>query len=192
MGKRTEDEKFSLVSGLMIAVLALIALGVGSVKFGYEWQRVSNEESDYQKLGWKTVDSKIVQLKEVRGNYEPVSQTAVLEYRYGGRQPVQTQQQIALGYHEGDKVGIYANKEGKVQVVDAIDPSRPSQYLPDPTYRDFTFDYAGSIVAGIVTGFLAAVGILIGIIVVTAVFVCIIMCFESMFSKNKKQAEPAS
>jgi hypothetical protein len=192
MRKKTDDEKFDLGKGFAIAILALIALCVGAVKVGYEWQRVSNEEASYQKLGWKTVDSRIVQLKEVNGNFKPVSQTAVLEYHYNSELPIQTQQQIALGYHEGDKVDIYTNSEGKVQVVGAPDPNRPSHYLADPTYRDFFFDYAGSIVNGVFTGIFVAGGVLVGSVVVIMIFVCIAICFESIFSKNKKQTKSAS
>lgn len=185
MRKKSQDEKLDLVQGLVVGIWIVLSVAVGAYAGYNNWQAVSEREASYRSLGWKTTSSKIVLLGNVNGGFKPVSQTATLEYRYDGELPLQTQQQIGLGYHNGDEVGVYVNNQGKVLVVNSLDAR--GRVIDNPTTKDFYGDYAGSFGMVVFVGIITAIVLVIAAIVICLIFVGIAIGFSKAFGKKDKQ-----
>lgn len=180
MSEKVTDKVLDLV----VVIWFVLSLTVG-IYAGYSsWQAASVREAQYESVGWKTTNSKIVELGEVNGGFKPVSQTATLEYHYDGELPLQTQQQLGLGYHSGDVVSIYTNNQGEVLVVNSLDAR--GRVINDPTSNNFWDDYFGSILVALAVTAITAMCLFI--VAIGTIFVLVAVEARShigSFIKNK-------
>lgn len=180
---KTEEGKIDLAINLTIGIWIVLSITAGLIVMIHLWQEQSQKESDYWALGWKTVQADVTDLGNINGDFKPISQTANLQYRYNSEEQITTQQQIGLGYHVGDNVSLFANKNGEVVIKNVPNGSR----IPyDPTIKSFGGDYLGCIVAGIFASIFAALGLLVGGVILVLIFAGIVMLYEAIFKSNKK------
>lgn len=185
---KTEEGKIDLVLNLTIGVWIVLSISFGIYFMMQSWQKISQEEADYRSLGWKNVDSQVIELGSINGDFKPVSQTATLQYHYHSEGVITTQQQIGLGYHVSDNVSLFANKNGDVVVKNVPNGSRAPY---DPTIRSFGGDYTGSLFIGVFAGIAAAICLVIAAFFLVLVFAGALFIFEAIF-KSKKEPQAAS